>query len=106
MTEMRKVFVTFVVLLLAGITGFAQTAQGLAWHQTRVAQGPPGARLPPSPPDGNFLFIASESFEGKVVKNAPYSAEAVTEHVQVLATAIASSTSSAARFIATAKDAR
>jgi len=82
---MRKVFVTFVVLLLAGITGFAQTAQGLAWQQTRVAQGPPGAPLPPSPPDGNFLFIASESFEGKVVKNAPYSAEAVTEHVQVLA---------------------
>ena len=36
-------------------------------------------------PDGNFLFVAAEGFEGKVVKGAPYSAEAVTEHVQVLA---------------------
>jgi len=41
--------------------------------------------MPPPPPDGNFLFIASESFGGKVVKGAPYSAEAVTEHLQVLA---------------------
>lgn len=38
----------------------------------------------PPPPDGNFLFMASESFGGRVVKGAPYSAEAVTEHVQVL----------------------
>jgi hypothetical protein len=36
-------------------------------------------------PDGNFLFVAAEGFEGKVVKGAPYSGEAVTEHVQVLA---------------------
>jgi hypothetical protein len=81
MTEMKKVFVTLAVLLLAGNIAFAQTAQGLVIQQTRV-QGPPGAPLPP--PDGNVLFIASESFGGKVVKGAPYSAEAVTEHVQVL----------------------
>lgn len=80
---MRKVFVTFAVLLLAGTTAFAQTAQGLVIQQTRV-QGPPGAPLPPMP-DGNFLFVAAEGFEGKVVKGAPYSGEAVTEHVQVLA---------------------
>ena len=79
---MRKVFVTFAVLLLAGSTALAQTAQGLVIQQTRV-QGPPGAPLPPMP-DGNFLFVAAEGFEGKVVKGAPYSAEAVTEHVQVL----------------------
>ena len=80
---MRKVFVTFAVLLLAGTTAFAQTAQGVVIQQTRV-QGPPGAPLPPMP-DGNFLFVAAEGFEGKVVKGAPYSGEAVTEHVQVLA---------------------
>jgi hypothetical protein len=71
------------VLLLAGSTALAQTAQGLVIQQTRV-QGPQGAPLPPMP-DGNFLFVAAEGFDGKVVKGAPYSAEAVTEHVQVLA---------------------
>ena len=48
----------------------------------RMFQGPEGA--PPPPPDGNFVFIASESFGGKVVKGAPYSAEAVTETIQTL----------------------
>lgn len=45
-------------------------------------QGPEGA--PPPRPDGNFVFLASESFGGKVVKGAPYSAEAVTETIQTL----------------------
>ena len=83
---MKKAFVTFAVLMLAGSTAFAQTSHGFVWQQTRTVQGPPGvpgAPLPPGP-DGNFMFIASESFEGKIVKNAPYSAEAVTENVQVL----------------------
>jgi hypothetical protein len=84
MTKMKKAFVTFAVLMLAGSTAFAQMSQGLVWQQTRTQQGPPGAPPLPPGPDGNFMFIASESFEGKVVKNAPYSAEAVTEHVQVL----------------------
>jgi hypothetical protein len=39
---------------------------------------------PPPPPDRNFVFIASESFGGKVVKGAPYSGEAVTETIQTL----------------------
>jgi len=82
---MRRVFATLAVFMLAGNVAFAQTGQGLVIQQTRVVQGPPGAPMPPPPPDGNFLFIASESFGGKVVKGAPYSAEAVTEHVQVLA---------------------
>lgn len=47
----------------------------------RIAQGPEGA---PHPPDANFVFMASESFGGKTVKGAPYSAEAVTESVQTL----------------------
>lgn len=83
MTEMKKVLATLAVWMMIGSIAFAQTPQGLVVQQTRV-QGPPGAPLPPMP-DGNFLFIASEGFEGKVVKGAPYSAEAVTEHVQVLA---------------------
>ena len=32
-------------------------------------QGPEGA--PPPRPDGNFVFLASESFGGKIVKGAP-----------------------------------
>jgi hypothetical protein len=50
----------------------------------QVFQGPEGG--PPMPPPGaNFVFIASENFDGKLVKGAPYSAEAVTESVQTLA---------------------
>jgi hypothetical protein len=51
-------------------------------------QGPDG---PPPPVEGveihgdNFVFLATEmSFNGKVVKGAPYSAQAVTESVQML----------------------
>ena len=53
-------------------------------EQSRIFQGPEGG--PPFPPPGaNVVFMASESFDGKVVKGAPYSAEAVTESVQTLA---------------------
>ena len=47
-----------------------------------LMQGPEGA--PPPPPGANFVFMASESFGGKIVKGAPYSAEAVTEAIQTL----------------------
>lgn len=47
----------------------------------RVVQAPEG---PPSP-DANFLFVSTEmNFEGKIVKGAPYSAQAVTETIQTL----------------------
>ena len=40
---------------------------------------------PPMPPGGDFVFLASEmSFGGKLVKGAPYSAEAITESTQTL----------------------
>jgi hypothetical protein len=52
-------------------------------RQERVVQGPEGA--PPPPPGANFVFMATESFSGKVIKGAPYSAEAVTETIQTLA---------------------
>lgn len=81
---MRRLSAILVVLAVAGVT-FAQTPQGgnegVVIRQ-RMVQGPDGG--PPPPPPGDFLFIASESFGGKVVKGAPYSAEAVTESVQVL----------------------
>ncbi|HWS86773.1 MAG TPA: hypothetical protein VN282_07400 [Pyrinomonadaceae bacterium] len=54
-----------------------------------IAQGP-GAPLPPLPPQvemrgDNLIFMATEmSFAGKLVKGAPYSAQAVTESVQML----------------------
>jgi hypothetical protein len=39
----------------------------------------------PMPPGGDSFFFASEmSFGGKLVKGAPYSAEAITEHTQTL----------------------
>ena len=48
----------------------------------KIFQGPEGFP-PPLPP--NFLFVSSEvGFAGKVVKGAPYSAEAVTETIQTL----------------------
>src|SRR5215216_4145483 len=63
---------------------FAQqpVPEGVLIKQQRVIQGPEGA--PPPPPDANVFFIASESFGGKVVKGAPYSAEAITESIQTL----------------------
>src|SRR5687767_7560353 len=51
-------------------------------RQDRIFQGPEGV-LPP--PGADFVFISSENFGGKIVKGAPYSAEAVTETIQTLA---------------------
>jgi hypothetical protein len=57
-----------------------------------VVQGPEGEMPPPAPVvtfgrgDNTFVFVSTEmSFDGKVVKGAPYSAQAVTEMVQTLA---------------------
>jgi hypothetical protein len=46
---------------------------------------PPGVRVP-GPPlgDDTVIFLSSESFGGKVVKGAPYSAQAVTESTRTL----------------------
>jgi hypothetical protein len=53
-----------------------------------IAQGP-GVPAPPPPVEirgDNVIFMATEmSFAGKLVKGAPYSAQAVTESVQTLA---------------------
>ena len=52
-------------------------------RQDRIFQTPEGTPLPP--PGADFVFMASENFGGKVVKGAPYSAEAVSETIQTLA---------------------
>ena len=76
-----------VALILVGLVIVAaaqqpQAADGNIVIRQQVVQGPDGV---PPPPDANFVFMASESFGGKIVKGAPYSAEAVTETVQTLA---------------------
>ena len=74
---------TLVLLAFASVA-LAQQAgpDGNVIIRQRIMQGPEGG--PPPPPDANFVFIASESFGGKVVKGAPYSGDAVTETIQTL----------------------
>ena len=80
----------FGIMVVASVAVSTLTTLAFAQHpaETRVMvqqmriQGPEGP--PPMPPGNNFVFVSSESFDGKVVKGAPYSAEAVTESVQTL----------------------
>lgn len=72
-----------VLVLLSTVLTFGQTKQSAPEHDV-VFQTP---MLPRHPPPGDHLaFVVSEmSFDGKLVKGAPYSAQAVTEHTQLLA---------------------
>ena len=55
--------------------------QQVVIQRETVIQGPEGT----PPPGDTFVFVASEmNFDGKLVKGAPYSAEAVTENTQTL----------------------
>ena len=83
------------MLVAATVTASGFTSIAFAQHpqiaredvlvnRLQIFQGPEGAPLPP-PPGANFVFVASENFDSKIVKGAPYSAEAVTESVQTLA---------------------
>lgn len=65
----------------ASVAFAQQPGEGVVIKQQRIVQGPEGG---PPPPDANVVFFATESFGGKVVKGAPYSAEAVTETIQTL----------------------
>src|ERR1043166_3142081 len=73
--------VTLLTLAVATAAFAQQPAEGVVIKQ-RIVQGPDGA---PPPADKNIFFMASESFGGKTVKGAPYSAESVTESTQTLA---------------------
>jgi len=66
----------------ASVAFAQQPESGIVVREQRIMQGPEGG--PPPPPDANVVFFATESFGGKVVKGAPYSAEAVTETIQTL----------------------
>ena len=82
---MKRLLVLLALLSLAS-AAFAQgpppVPEGTLVIKQRVFQGPEGG--PPPPPGADFIFVASESFSGKTVKGAPYSAEAVTESIQTL----------------------
>ena len=68
-------------LAVASVAFGQQPSTGIVVRQERIVQGPEGA---PPPPDANVVFFATESFGGKVVKGAPYSAEGITETIQTL----------------------
>jgi len=84
---MKRLYGILAVATLSSLASvaFAQQApppDGTLVIKQRVFQGPDGG--PPLPPGADFIFVASESFSGKTVKGAPYSAEAVTESIQTL----------------------
>jgi hypothetical protein len=80
---MKKLLGALLSLTFATVVFAQQPAEGIIIkQQQRIVQGPEGG--PPPPPDANVVFFATESFGGKVVKGAPYSAEAVTETIQTL----------------------
>lgn len=69
--------------MMSAISAFGQEKQVMVQRE-RVVQGPGGPEGPP-PPDHTFVFVSSEmNFDGKLVKGAPYSAQAVTETTQTL----------------------
>ena len=76
------------LVLASAISIFGQQKpgadRGVVVTSERVVQGPDGPQGPP-PPGDNFVFVSSEmNFDGKLVKGAPYSAQAVTEMTQTL----------------------
>jgi len=87
---MKKVVAILAVVIcamfaLATVVSFAQqpVPQDNVVVKQRVVQAREGG--PPPPPGSDFVFMASEiNFGGKVVKGAPYSAQAVTETTQTL----------------------
>lgn len=87
-TTIKALVAILVSLIVAANTAVAQS-QSVPDGGHRVAVGKVSQEEPALPPPpvrpGDFVFVASEmGFGGKVVKNAPYSAEAVTESTQTL----------------------
>jgi hypothetical protein len=57
----------------------------MVFQREKVVQEPEGAAPVPHPGDDAFYYVSSEmSFDAKLVKGAPYSAQAVTEMTQTL----------------------
>lgn len=81
MKRLTGILATATLLSLATVVAAQHPApEGALELRARVLQGPEGG----PPPDRNVVFVASESFTGKIVKGAPYSGEAVTETIQTL----------------------
>lgn len=88
MTRGWKIFTSLFLSALAPLSSISVSAQSKqpAPELTMQRERVPGPYIPqgPPPPD-NVWFVASEmNFDGKVVKGAPYSAQAVTETIQTL----------------------
>src|ERR1700694_3115739 len=62
-----------------------QAAEVMVFPREKLSQEPVGTAPVAHPGDDAFYFVSSEmSFDGKLVKGAPYSAQAVTEMTQTL----------------------
>ena len=75
------------LLLASAVAIFSQQppTDTVMFERTPFMQEPGTAPRTPSPGDETYFFISGEmSFDGKVVKGAPYSAQAVTESTQTL----------------------
>lgn len=73
-----------VLALMGAISIFGQQQREVVVQREGVVQGSGGHAGTP-PPDHTFVFVSSEmNFDGKLVKGAPYSAQAVTETTQTL----------------------
>lgn len=90
MTINRRILVTVVCAagVLAGIVGVAaqerRPREGVVQNWVTI-DGPGGVSFG-GQGDNTFVFVSSEmSFDGKLVKGAPYSAQVVNENVQMLA---------------------
>lgn len=98
MTTNRRTFITIVCTLaiLANVTGVAAQEKDKKTQTEVVVQGEGHSRVWVGGPgqvamagpqgDNTFVFVSSEmSIDGKLVKGAPYSAQAINESVQTLA---------------------
>lgn len=94
MTTQRRMFVTVIcaIAILANIAGVGAQDKSRKFNrevvttQNTVVTGEPMQFAFGEQGDNTFVFVSSEmSIDGKVVKGAPYSAQAATEMVQTLA---------------------
>ena len=91
MTTNRRMFVTIVCVLallsnVAGIAAQEKRPSKVVAPAEGVWVGAPGQVAVGPQGDNTFVFVSSEmSFDGKIVKGAPYSAQATNESVQTLA---------------------
>jgi TonB family protein len=87
---MKKQFLLIAGLAISGVLVLSTTLSSAQQKREAAPGEPMRVELPMQspdapPPPGDFVFIANEmSFSGRLVKNAPYSATAVTESIQTL----------------------